>query len=80
MSGLLLTLDDVHESDLRRDARVLAQLAKTPGGTRVRRIGTALGLRDRTVARSLGRLADDGLILLGPEDGPLPQRSCRLAD
>ncbi|MEU8926248.1 hypothetical protein AB0D10_35855 [Kitasatospora sp. NPDC048545] len=46
----------------------------------MRRIGTALGLRDRTVARSLGRLADDGLVLLGPEDGPLPQRSCRLAD
>ncbi|MFJ6382713.1 hypothetical protein ACIQI7_22270 [Kitasatospora sp. NPDC092039] len=80
MSGLLLTLDDVNESDLRCDARVLAQLAKTPGGTRVRRIGTALGLRDRTVARSLGRLADYGLVLLGPEDEPLPQRSCRLAD
>ncbi|MFJ9447986.1 hypothetical protein ACIRRH_40090 [Kitasatospora sp. NPDC101235] len=80
MSGLLLTLDDVHESDLRRDARVLAQLAKTPVGTRVRRIGTALGLSDRTVARSLGRLAADGLVLLGTENGPLPQRSCRLAD
>ncbi|MFD7737687.1 MarR family transcriptional regulator [Streptomyces sp. MJM8645] len=80
VSGLLLVLDDVHESDLRRDTRVLAVLARTPGGARVRRIGCALGLRDRTVARSLGRLTDDGLVIPDAGNQPLPLRTYRLAD
>ncbi|MFD8703597.1 hypothetical protein ACFV1W_13360 [Kitasatospora sp. NPDC059648] len=79
-SGLLLAFDDVHESGLRRDARIVAQLAKSPNGARVRQIGTALSLRDRAVARSLDRLADDGLVILDTEGESLPLRSYRLAD
>ncbi|MGW3073924.1 hypothetical protein [Kitasatospora sp. NPDC001132] len=41
-------------------------------------IGIALGLRDRAVARSLDRLADDGLVLLDAEGESLPLRSYRL--
>ncbi|MFD5434773.1 hypothetical protein ACFWJ4_21790 [Kitasatospora sp. NPDC127067] len=79
-SGLLLTFDDVHEDGLRRDMLVVAHLAKRPDGTRVGQIGTALGLRNRAVARSLDRLATDGLVVLEAEGEPLALRSYRLAD
>ncbi|WP_441245264.1 helix-turn-helix transcriptional regulator [Kitasatospora sp. McL0602] len=79
-SGLLLAFDDVHELGLRRDRRVVAHLAKTSDGARVRQIGNALSLPDRTVARSLDRLAADGLVVREAEGESLPMRSYRLAD
>ncbi|MFE4482768.1 MarR family transcriptional regulator [Kitasatospora sp. NPDC058184] len=80
LSGLLLTFDDVHEDGLRRDTLVVAHLAKRPGGARVGQIGTALGLRNHAVARSLDRLVTDGLVALEAEGEPLALRSYRLAD
>ncbi|MFE4826739.1 hypothetical protein [Streptomyces sp. NPDC056672] len=78
-SGTLLTLDDVREDSLRRDARIVAHLAKAPGA-RTRQIGRALELRDRAVGRSLTRLAKDGLVVLETENETLPMRSYRLSD
>ncbi|MEV0537941.1 hypothetical protein [Kitasatospora sp. NPDC050463] len=80
VSGLLLTFDDVHELGLRRDPKVVAHLAKASDGARVRQIGNALNLPDRTVARSLNRLAADGLVVRATEGESLPMRSYRLAD
>ncbi|KOV12334.1 hypothetical protein ADK60_31975 [Streptomyces sp. XY431] len=79
-SGLLLTFDDVHELGLRRDRKVVAHLAKASDGARVRQIGNALNLPDRTVARSLDRLTADGLVVQEAEGESLPMRSYRLAD
>ncbi|MFD8963447.1 hypothetical protein ACFV0C_00360 [Streptomyces sp. NPDC059568] len=78
-SGTLLTLDDVREDSLRRDARIVAHLAKVPGA-RTRQIGRALELRDRPVGRSLTRLVKDGLVVLETENETLPMRSYRLSD
>ncbi|MFE7127064.1 hypothetical protein [Streptomyces sp. NPDC057617] len=73
-SGRLLTLDDVREDSLRRDARIVAHLAKTPGA-RTRQIARALELRDRAVGRSLTHLVKDGLVVLETENETLPMRS-----
>ncbi|MFE4357849.1 hypothetical protein [Kitasatospora sp. NPDC056800] len=78
--GLLLAFDDIHADGLRRDTLIVAHLTKRPNGARVGQIGTALGLRNRAVARSLDRLATDGLVVLDTEDEPLALRSYRLAD
>ncbi|MER7750886.1 MarR family transcriptional regulator [Kitasatospora sp. NPDC097643] len=80
VSGLLSAFDDIHELGLRRDRKVIAHLAKVPDGARVRQIGNALDLADRTVARSLDRLAADGLVVREAEGESLPMRSYRLAD
>ncbi|TQF02027.1 hypothetical protein E6W39_06730 [Kitasatospora acidiphila] len=67
--------------EIKRDSRVLAHLANTPGDAQVHQIGAALGLRDRSVARSLDRLTDDGLaVSLDTDDQPLPLRTYRPAD
>lgn len=80
VSGLLLAYDDVHQLGLRRDRKVVAHLAKVSDGARVRQIGNALSLPDRTVARSLDCLAADGLVVRESEGESLPMRSYRLAD
>lgn len=80
VSGLLLALGDAYQLDLRRDRKVVAHLAKAPEGSRVRQIGNALGLRDAVVAKSLDRLAADGLVVRETEGESLPMRSYRLAD
>ncbi len=79
-SGLLIAFDDVHKLGLRRDRKVVAHLAKASDGSRVRQIGNALGLADCAVARSLDRLAADGLVVREAEGESLPMRSYRLAD
>ncbi|MFF2819411.1 hypothetical protein ACFVT9_28300 [Kitasatospora cineracea] len=78
-SGLLLTVDDLHEQDLRRDRKVIAHLAKQPDGARLRQIGNALNLPDPVVAKSLARLALDGIVVREGEGESLPMRSYRLA-
>ncbi|MCX4751236.1 MarR family transcriptional regulator [Kitasatospora sp. NBC_01287] len=80
LCGLAIALNNADQLNLRRDRNVVAHLVKTPEGSRVRQIGNALGLRDATVAKSLARLAADGLVVRETEGESLPMRSYRLAD
>ncbi|MFC8718067.1 MarR family transcriptional regulator [Kitasatospora sp. NPDC057198] len=79
-SGLLLAVDDLHEQDLRRDRKVIAHLAKQPDGARPYQICLALNLSKGTVAKSLTRLLDDGIVVRVYEGKPVPLVSYRLAD
>ena len=78
--GLNAAANSVAVRAVAGDRKVIAHLAKVPDGARVRQIGNALDLADRTVARSLDRLAADGLVVLEAEGESLPMRSYRLAD
>ncbi|MFF4520491.1 hypothetical protein [Streptomyces bluensis] len=65
--GLLLSAADIYEPSLRRDAAILAHIARRPGA-RTHHGGNALGIRDATAARRLARLTKAGLIVRETEN------------
>ncbi|MCC9707125.1 MarR family transcriptional regulator [Streptomyces sp. MNU76] len=78
LCGILLGAADIYETSLRRDAAIVAHLARHPGA-RTRHVGNALGIRDATAARSLTRLTKAGLIVRETENETRSLQSFRLS-
>ncbi|WP_285229423.1 winged helix-turn-helix domain-containing protein [Streptomyces benahoarensis] len=70
--------EDLLQREYRRDRAVLAFVAAHPGAS-TRFVATSIGVSERVVARNLGRLTEDGLLVLVAEGMAPAECSYRLA-
>lgn len=69
--------EDLLQRAYRGDRAVLAYVAAHPGAT-ARHVARAISIPERIAARSLDRLADDGLLAVAWDDATPASRSYRL--